>query len=178
VLAVPLNDERIEGYALIDDLDGSPAIILRVDMSRDIFAQGQQVLGMLLLVLVILGDRLVVALVFLMIDLMVVRDLDRLTGVAACVARGDVTVIVPATNRRDEIGEVAAAFDQIVAYLREGAAAADRVSDGDLTVGIEAFSNRDALSVALERMTGSLRELVGQVSTAAKQVNGVPGAWL
>ena len=172
VLAVPLNSQRIEGYALIDDLDGSPAMILRVDMSRDIFAQGQQVLGMLLLVLVILGAALV-ALVFLMIDRLVVRDLGKLTGVAACVARGDVTVIVPATNRRDEIGEVAAAFDQIVAYLREGAAAADRVSDGDLTVEIQAFSNRDALSVALERMTGSLRELVGQVSTAAKQVNGV-----
>ena len=172
VLAVPLNDKRIEGYALMADIDGKPAIILRVDMARDIFAQGQQILGMLLLVLPILVIGLV-ALVFLMIDRMIVRDLRRLTGVAGSVAKGDVTVIVPAADRRDEVGEVASAFEDIVAYLREGAAAADRVSDGDLTRDVEAFSERDALSVALARMVESLRELVGHVSSAAKQVNGV-----
>jgi methyl-accepting chemotaxis protein len=104
---------------------------------------------------------------------MIVRDLRRLTGVAGSVAKGDVTVIVPAADRRDEVGEVASAFENIVAYLREGAAAADRVSDGDLTRDVEPFSERDALSVALARMVESLRELVGHVSSAAKQVNGV-----
>ena len=174
VAAVPLDAQRIEGYALISDLDGKAAVILRVDMPRDIFAQGQQVLGMLLLVLPLLGIA-IVTVVFLMIDRMVVRDLGRLTGVAGNVAHGDVTVIVPATSRRDEIGEVATAFERIVTYLREGAATADRVSDGDLTRDVEAFSERDALSVALDRMVGHLRELVGQVGNAARQVDDVAG---
>jgi methyl-accepting chemotaxis protein len=172
VAAVPLNDQRIEGYAAIDDLDGKPAIILRVDMPRDIYAQGQQTLGLLLLFLPILGIVIVVV-VFLMIDRMVVRGLSKLTGVADSVAHGDVTVIVPGTQRQDEIGEVAAAFERIVGYLRQNAAAADRVSDGDLTQDVAAYSERDALSVALDRMVGSLRSLVGQVGEAARQVNGV-----
>jgi methyl-accepting chemotaxis protein len=171
-LAVPLNNQRIEGYEIIPDLDGNPAVVLRVDMPRDIYAQGQQVLGMLLLVLPLLGAA-IVAIVFLMIDRMVVRDLGKLTGVAGSVAKGDVTVIVPATHRRDEIGEVAAAFADIVAYLRDGAAAADRVSDGDLTRNVESYSDKDALSVALERMVESLRDLIGQVGVAAEQVYGV-----
>ena len=141
-------------------------------MPRDIYAEGQQVLGLLLLVLPLLGAA-IVALVFLMIDRMVVRDLGKLTGVAGSVAKGDVTVIVPATHRRDEIGEVAAAFADIVAYLRDGAAAADRVSDGDLTRDVESYSDEDALSTALERMVESLRDLIGQVGTAAEQVYGV-----
>jgi methyl-accepting chemotaxis protein len=171
-IAVPLNDQRIEGYGIILDLDGNPAVVLRVDMPRDIYAQGQQVLGMLLLVLPLLG-AVIVVLVFLMIDRMVVRDLGKLTGVACNVAKGDITVIVPATHRRDEIGEVAGAFADIVAYLRDGAAAADRVSDGDLTRDVESFSDEDALSNALERMVESLRDLIGQVGTAAEQVYGV-----
>ena len=172
VAAVPLNDQRIEGYAAIDDLDGNPATILRVDMPRDIYAQGQQTLGLLLLFLPILGIAIVIV-VFLMIDRMVVRGLSKLTGVADSVAHGDVTVIVPETQRQDEIGEVAAAFERIVAYLRQNAAAADRVSDGDLTKDVAAYSERDALSVALDRMVGSLRSLVGQVGEAAMQVNGI-----
>ena len=173
-LAVPLSGQRIEGYAMVPDIDGQPAIVIRVDMPRDIYAQGQGILGMLMLALPLLG-LLMVALVFLMIDRLVIRDLDRLTGVATDVARGDVTVIAPATDRRDEIGEVATAFDRIVSYLRDRAAAADRVSEGDLTIDVEPVSDRDALSAALQLMTFSLRRLVGEVMKAAGQVDGVSG---
>ena len=171
-VAVPLNDQRIEAYEMISDLDGKPAIVVRVDMPRDVYAQGQQTLGMLLLLLPLLGLAIVVVL-FLMVDRLIVRGLGRLGHVADSVAQGDVTVIVPDTRREDEIGEVARAFERTVAYLHHSAEAADRVADGDLTKDIDALSERDALSIALDRMVDSLRALVGQVTEAAKQVNGV-----
>jgi methyl-accepting chemotaxis protein len=171
-VAVPLNDQRIEAYEMISDLDGKPAIVVRVDMPRDVYAQGQQTLGMLLLLLPLLGLAIVVVL-FLMVDRLIVRGLGRLGHVADSVAQGDVTVIVPDTRREDEIGEVARAFERTVAYLHQSAEAADRVADGDLTKDIDALSERDALSIALDRMVDSLRALVGQVTEAAKQVNGV-----
>ena len=171
-VAVPLNSQRIEGYEMISDLDGKPAIVLRVDMTRDVYAEGQQTLGTLLLLLPLLGLAIVVVL-FLMVDRLIVRGLGRLGQVADNVAKGDVTVIVPDTGRDDEIGEVARAFERTVAYLHQAAEAADRVSDGDLTKDVEVSSDRDALSIALERMVASLRALVGKVSEAANQVNGV-----
>jgi len=172
VAAAPLDEKRVEGYALMSDLDGKPAIILRVDLPREIYSQGQQTLGMLLLLLPLLGLAIVVV-VFLMIDRLVVRGLRHLAVVADGVAQGDVTVIVPGVGRADEIGEVARAFERTVGYLRQAADAADRVSDGDLTQVLETASDRDALTVALDRMIESLRDLVGQVSAATGQVDGV-----
>jgi methyl-accepting chemotaxis protein len=172
ISATSLNDQKIAGYVLMSDIDGNPAFVLRVDMAREIYAQGQQTLGLLLLLLIILGIVLV-AVVFLMIDRLVVRGLDRLAQVANGVARGEVSVIVPDMGRRDELGDVARAFDRTVAYLREAATAADRVSDGDLTRDVVVISDSDALGIALERMIAGLRDLIGQVSVATKQVNGV-----
>jgi methyl-accepting chemotaxis protein len=170
--AVALNDQRIEGYAQVADVNGDPAFIIRVDMPRDIMAQGRQTLGTLLLLLPLVAIG-IVAVLFLMIDRMVVRRLHELADVADRVSQGDVTVIVPEARHQDEIGEVATAFARIVAYLRAGAQAADRVSDGDLTRDVEVFSDRDALGAALARMVESLREVIGQVATAVVQVNGV-----
>ena len=171
-VAIPLNDRRIEGYASLEDLNGSPAVVLRVDMARDVFAQGQQTIGILLGLLAIMA-LVIVVIVFMLIDRMVVRGLGSLTGVVDRLARGDVTVIVPETNRRDEIGAVAHAFERMVDYLRTGAAAADMVSTGDLTCEMRRSSDDDVLALALDRMVQSLRVLVGQASDAAEQVDGV-----
>ena len=170
--AAPLDDKRIEGYALMSDLEGKPAVILRLDLPREVYSQGQQTLGLLLLLLPLLGGAIVVV-VFLMIDRLVVRGLGQLAVVADGVAQGDVTVIVPGVGRGDEIGEVARAFERTVGYVRRAADAADRVSDGDLTHDFETASDRDALTVALDGMVESLRDLVGQVSAATGQVDGV-----
>ena len=172
ITTAPLNDQRIEAYVLTTDIDGNPAFILRVDMSRDIYAEGQRTMGLLLLLLVLLGIALVGA-VFLLIDRLVVRGLDRLAVVAHDVAQGNVTVLVPGLGRTDELGDVARAFNRTVSYLRDAAAAADRVSDGDLTRDIVVMSGSDELSIALERMMNSLRDLIGQVGVATKQVNNV-----
>jgi methyl-accepting chemotaxis protein len=172
VAAVPLDEKNIAGYSMVTDLAGDPAVILRVEMPRSVYQQGQETLGMLLLGLPFFGLAVAVVL-FLLVDRLVVRGLGRLTGVASSVAHGDVTVVVPETERQDEVGEVARAFERTVAYLQEAALAADRVSEGDLTRDVEAYSDSDALSVALGRMVASLRALVGQVMAASAQVNGV-----
>ena len=45
----------------------------------------------------------------------------------------------------DEIGDTAAAFEQMVDYLREMAAAAQTIAAGDLTGTVEPQGERDAL---------------------------------
>jgi methyl-accepting chemotaxis protein len=125
-----------------------------------------------LILLPLLGFALVMV-VFMLVDRLVVRGLQSLTGVAESVAVGDVTVIVSGTARSDEIGEVARAFEKTVVYLRDAAATADRVSGGDLTNDVVDRSAHDELSAALERMVVSLRALVGKVASTAQDVNGI-----
>ena len=172
VASVPLTDQKVEGYALMTDLDGKPALILRVDLPRSIYAQGQQTLGMILLFLPILG-LMIVLVVFLLVDRLVVRGLGKLTSVADGVATGDVTVIVPGAARQDEIGDLARAFERTVDYLRRASEATDLVAEGDLTRCVEARTERDVLTAALGRMVVSLRGLVGRVSSATGQVENV-----
>jgi methyl-accepting chemotaxis protein len=172
--AVAIDDSTIAAYTMLNGLDGKPAAILRAEMPRDVYAQGQRSIGTMLILLVLLGMGLVVAMIVLM-DRLVVRGLGRLTGVAEAVAVGDVNVAVAETGRGDEVGDVARAFERTVAYLRDAAATADRISEGDLSVAAIARSDGDALNVALERMIVGLRGLVGRVATAADELNAMAG---
>jgi methyl-accepting chemotaxis protein len=171
-VAKPIDDRRIAGYALILGLDGNPVAVLRAELPRAIYSQGQASLGSLLLLLPIIGALIVLTIV-LMVDRLVVRGLVGLTAVADHLATGDVTVVVAGVEREDEMGEVAQAFARIADYLREAAAAADRVSDGDLTRNVDALSGHDELSLSLHRMVLSIRELISQVGNTAKEVNQV-----
>ena len=50
----PLNRDRVAGYALLTDIYGNSALVLRIDQSRDIYKQGQETIGYVILTLVVL----------------------------------------------------------------------------------------------------------------------------
>lgn len=50
----PLSKDRVAGYALLTDIYGNPALVLRIDQSRDIYKQGQETIGYVILTLVVL----------------------------------------------------------------------------------------------------------------------------
>lgn len=55
IFVKPLNADFVGGYSAISDYSGSPALILRVDLPRDIYKQGLESLGFLVLALVLVG---------------------------------------------------------------------------------------------------------------------------
>jgi two-component sensor histidine kinase/sensor domain CHASE-containing protein len=65
ILIQPSNDEIIAGYALLDDIEGNPAIVLKAEMPRGIHHQGENT--MWYLVLSIIGAGLVFGLVMLLL---------------------------------------------------------------------------------------------------------------
>jgi len=82
-------------------------------------------------------------------------------------------------HRNDEIGALATTFNNMVAYLKEMAAVAMSVAEGDLTVEVAPRSKRDTLGNAFLRMSHGLQDLVrttrdsaGQVSAGSNQVAG------
>lgn len=97
------------------------------------------------------------------------RGLRLLTASAGRLAQGDVEQDDYATTR-DEIGQMAAAFNDVRAYLGNFAATATRMADGDLSLEVEPASERDSLGLAFNRMRTRLRDLVGEVQAAASDV--------
>jgi methyl-accepting chemotaxis protein len=97
------------------------------------------------------------------------RPLADLVRVGKRVAEGDVEQTVD-TSGRDEVTDLAHAFDDMLAYLKEMSDVADRIAQGDLSGSVRARSDRDALGTSFATMSVNLRELIGQVSIAAGSV--------
>jgi methyl-accepting chemotaxis protein WspA len=114
-------------------------------------------------------------LVVLLACVYVIRDvtvtLREVVSVANHIAAGDLSVRVQARARRDELGVLGQAFDQMVTSFKEMVSAAERIAAGDLAVTVTPRSDRDALGHALSNMAGRLSGLLSDVHRSGIQVN-------
>ena len=99
----------------------------------------------------------------------ITEPLGEAAHVADRLARGDVTVTIPA--RVDgEVGRLLRAMEQMVNYLKEMATAAEAIAAGDVTVRTEPRSAQDAFGVAFRHMTQYLQSMA-QVADAVSAGN-------
>ena len=101
----------------------------------------------------------------------VATALRRLTSTAYALALGDAQHEIVADSR-DEVGQVALAFERIQAYQRALTEVAASMADGDLTAQVAPASERDQLGIAFEDMQSRLGGLVRQVQAAAVDLAG------
>jgi methyl-accepting chemotaxis protein len=73
--------------------------------------------------------------------------------------------------RRDEIGDIGKAFDELINYLQGMGAAASSIANNDLTSSVSPKSEKDELGNAFAKMVAGLREAVGQVAESANAVS-------
>ncbi len=98
------------------------------------------------------------------------RSLGRVVGAANQIAIGDLAIPASSKSRRDEIGVLGQAFDQMVAASTEMARVAERIAAGDLAVLVKPRSQRDVLGNALANMVERLSALVGEMQQSGGQV--------
>ena len=99
------------------------------------------------------------------------KPVNELKAVAERIATGDVNQAIELRSK-DELGQLAESFRQMVAYLKEMAAAADRLAVGDLTVTVNARSEVDQLGKSLAAMVANLRDLAASLLRSSDQVAG------
>lgn len=92
----------------------------------------------------------------------ITKPLAKMTTAASRIADGDIVQQIDHVSQ-DELGTLADAFRQLIAYIQSIATAADTVSKGDLTVRIAPKSEHDVLSQSFARMVGTLREMNGRI---------------
>ena len=118
VIVRPLNEKSIAGYALIRDIYDKPILVLRVDTSRDIYAQGQTTIAYFVLSLV--GIGVVSGLISLLfLDKQVLSRMNRLNqGVGNIGTSGDLSVRLPETGK-DELSNLGVAINVMVETLEK-----------------------------------------------------------
>ena len=109
----PINDSVLGGYALLDDIYGKPALILKAEMPRRIYRQGQ------VSQLYFVGSLGITGLVFaiavmLLLEKSVISRLSSLnTSVRSIANSGDASALVHCDGR-DEIADLAEAINRML----------------------------------------------------------------
>lgn len=120
----PLSEESIAGYALLEDIYRQPALVLKVDMPRSSYGQGQATVNYFILLILAIGRMFSLAILlfykFALAPLSQVSD-----DVSNIGASSDLSRRVPLTGRDDfsklgdTINEILASLEQSQSVLQE-----------------------------------------------------------
>jgi PAS domain S-box-containing protein len=169
VVVQPLNSKRVAGYTLLRDLNELPALILRVDLPRNIFIRGQTTFLYLVAAVVAVG-LIFGTVVLLVLKQMVLAPLARLSsGVAGIINTGNIGNRVLLTGR-DELGTLATQINEMLDALE--------ASQADLRQTEEKVRQSEShLSSILRSMTDSLivADSEGRVQTVNEATSRLLG---
>jgi methyl-accepting chemotaxis protein len=73
--------------------------------------------------------------------------------------------------RKDEIGELALAFNKLIESTKEQAQAAQSIAEGDMTVDVAIRSENDLLGIKLHELVVKNNEVLNDIASAAEQVS-------
>jgi methyl-accepting chemotaxis protein len=83
----------------------------------------------------------------------------------------DDTGLEAVSRRQDELGLAGKAFKELAAYFSSMSAAAAKIAEGDLSIGVEPRSQQDVFGNAFTSMIHTLRGLIEQVKENANNVS-------
>lgn len=168
VFIKPLNENLIAGYALINDIYGKPALVLNVEMPRDIYKGGQSS------ALYFIFSLLAVGLIFgvstlLLLEKLVLSRLSRLSNdITKIGASGDISARVSITGA-DELADMAGEVNRMLAALEkaqddlrksEGVYRAIFETTGVATIIIEEDTTISLMNTEFEKYSGYSKEEV------------------
>ena len=145
-LRTALEDDRKTNIALIDDAFGSLRVL--------------QVIGWLATALLTIACVAVLIWLSRLTGRALTKPVREAVRVADALAEGDVGVTIDVQSD-DELGQLLNSMRDMVTYLRDTAAVAERIGRGDVDVVITPRSTRDAFGNALVEMTTYLSTMAG-----------------
>ncbi|TSK08662.1 MAG: HAMP domain-containing protein [Geobacter sp.] len=95
------------------------------------------------------------------------KNIKQIIAAANDLARGDVETAI-AVNSQDETGQLAEAFKQMVGNIAEAARAAERIAAGDLSIQLQAKSEKDILAKNLNITIAAVQAMAADANMLAK----------
>jgi signal transduction histidine kinase/CheY-like chemotaxis protein len=115
---IDLHDAHwLHASKVLTDLQGNPAVILRLELPREITAKGA-ISTYLSLACIVVGALLTLVVVWTVLERRIVAPLQRIAAHSVELAKGDLSARLN-FHRSDEIGTLAREFDALVSHLAE-----------------------------------------------------------
>ncbi|MDD2238095.1 MAG: cache domain-containing protein, partial [Kiritimatiellae bacterium] len=154
--------DRFFGYAPIPGTDWSIAVgAIKEDAFAGIYSMRNQI------ILSLIGFLLAGAIFTVFISRAISRPIVRIATALKSIALGDLNVHVEVKSK-DEIGDMANSFDQMLAAQRIKAEALTALSDGDLSKDIALASTNDVVGKAIQNMTAALKQVIERNSETCR----------
>jgi PAS domain S-box-containing protein len=116
-LTIPLGDDLIGGYRIIDDVFGKPALILRVEQPRPIYAKGKETIAYIILTTVGVGV-VIAAFAMVLLSKIVLSRLSSLDRSVKEVSSSDDLSGRVAVLGNDELSNLSKAINGMLASLQ------------------------------------------------------------
>lgn len=142
------NEQTLVGYGLVRDVYGNPTLITRVQLARDIYAQGRSSIGYFSFALMVVG-LLFGGVMLLLVERVVLARVIRLSATVRGIgSSGDPSARVTVTGR-DELYELGTSVNHMLDALQKAT--------------IERQQAEAARLTALEQINAQQQELVAQL---------------
>lgn len=156
---------------------------INANLAKEINTQGDVTFtGAVQLLLVVSIASFVLAVgIGIVISNSISKPLGQLVNIATSVSVGDLVrdldqkVRDSLTFRKDEVGDIAKSFNQVIIYMQDMGIAAETIANNDLTVTITPKSIKDELGNAFLTMVNGLRQTVGEIIDNAGSLTAASG---
>ncbi len=119
VFVTALNSSTIAGYALLRDIYGNPALLLRVDSHRDIYMHGQTSMQYFIL-LFVAACIMIVLIVLVYLDKSVLSSLAEFSSRVYNIGKvNDLSARVQSSGKDDELASLAGSINAMLAALEK-----------------------------------------------------------
>ena len=165
----PLNSSTIFGYESIKDVFGNPAVILRIEMPRNIWNSGILTTEYYA-IMVLVSIALIAVVFFVFLERTVISRLSGLTKEAKKIAdSGDLNMRATVSGK-DEVGQLSSAINEMLdntaGPVKALSGVAEKIAGGDLDVNTNVRSKGDILVLinSMNIMVDSLKQFVGSIN--------------
>ncbi len=149
-----MMDKRMESAKQTSDSNGSTAFVLTI-----------------ILIIISIFGAIAAILLGLRISRIISKPIEQVVAAAKEISNGRVDIKLVGIDSKDETGQLATAFTEMVEGIQKQVKVAELISSGDFTQPVPLRSEEDVLGLALIKIEKDLSETLKAISAASEQVN-------